>query len=485
MLEFYDSIEYCLDICEEMDNNCFELWKKFKYDCFRIISFSNDSLFAISNSKYQVRNNEIKSNENDLKLLLKGTNKYIINLVLEERKTIIYIKDEEKLEYLPLDKEVQMEIYIPIFSRNGSEKSIIAVMYMGISNYVKLNPSEMLKSSLVEDIFCNIKKIYYIDYYKNISADAFLNFVNMLFQIAKIKDPYMVEQPFRTAEFSVKVGKELGFSPEKTRNLYIAAMLHDIGMILVSDEILKKDRVDFKEYEIIKNHSIYGYNLVKDSLGFYPSINEISSYIKHHHERFDGVGYPDGLKGEEIPLESRIILVSDTIVAMNSERKYRKKKNMKEIVNELRNNKGKQFDGKIVDIAIKLLLKAKNEVDDVFLNPIVWGTLSISLDNKAYSIEGTAAIYKEGLIFKTDKFNFNKSVDKSKIVKMSLIIPSNNEVLIFDVKSNYFEDNILYISDFKLIPTSDSFGISWNIKGIVKVNTLLNYNVDIYKIGGN
>jgi HD-GYP domain-containing protein (c-di-GMP phosphodiesterase class II) len=145
---------------------------------------------------------------------------------------------------------------------------------------------------------------------------------------------------------------ELGETEKKA--LQWASILHDVGKIGVPENILnKKGRLDDKEYEIIKKHPAKGYNILRP-------LEQLSGAlpgILHHHERYDGTGYPKGLKGEEIPLQARIIAVADTFDAMTSERAYRPAKSHEEAMAIIENVAGAQLDPYLVSVLKDALTK--------------------------------------------------------------------------------------------------------------------------------
>lgn len=160
------------------------------------------------------------------------------------------------------------------------------------------------------------------------------------------RDAYTKRHSSRVAEYSVMLAKSLGWDARRMEQLYNIALLHDIGKIGVSDSILKKHAsLTDAEYEAIKQHAVIGGEILKD-LTLLPnaSIGAIS-----HHERYDGTGYPYGLKGAQIPLEARIIGIADAFDAMNSSRVYRSKMAPGYILQELQAGRGRQFDPELLD----------------------------------------------------------------------------------------------------------------------------------------
>jgi len=168
------------------------------------------------------------------------------------------------------------------------------------------------------------------------------------------KDPYVRGHSKRVSEFCLIIGREMGFSEEKQKIIERAGILHDIGKLGIADSILQKpDKLDDEEWEVMKKHPRRAVEIL-EPLQF---LVEEKKIVTHHHERCDGNGYPDGLKGEEIPLEARIMAVADTFDAMNSARAYRQPLSRDAILSELKKVSGTQLDSSVVDVFLKLLEK--------------------------------------------------------------------------------------------------------------------------------
>ena len=165
------------------------------------------------------------------------------------------------------------------------------------------------------------------------------------------KDPYTRGHSTRVSQYSVMIAESLGWNRDRVENLRCAALLHDIGKIGVPDSILNKPRrLTDLEYDMIKSHTTMGGEILRDRI----IIRIAEDVALSHHERYDGRGYPRGLKGEEISEESRIVAIADAFDAMNSNRVYRSACNPEHILRELTDGKGKQFDPRFADVFIGL-----------------------------------------------------------------------------------------------------------------------------------
>lgn len=167
----------------------------------------------------------------------------------------------------------------------------------------------------------------------------------------------------RVSEYSAMIAKEYGFTDEQCENLRKAALLHDIGKIAIPDNVLNKPaRLTDEEYAVMKSHVTRGAEILKD----FTLIDHVVEGARFHHERYDGRGYPDGLKGEDIPIYGRIIAVADAFDAMTANRVYRQKQDFDYVLNELHKNRGSQFDPELVDIFLKLIEDKKIDIDALY-----------------------------------------------------------------------------------------------------------------------
>ena len=175
------------------------------------------------------------------------------------------------------------------------------------------------------------------------------------------KDEYTRGHSHRVGEYAALIARELGWSQEEIINLKNTADLHDIGKIGVPDTILNKPtKLTEDEYIIIKDHTVIGAEILKN-ITLIPHAAEVA---RSHHERYDGTGYPDGLKGEDIPLYARVIAVADSYDAMSSRRIYRSVLSRQEICEEIRSNQGKQFDPVIAEVFLRLLTEDRLQVQE-------------------------------------------------------------------------------------------------------------------------
>lgn len=175
------------------------------------------------------------------------------------------------------------------------------------------------------------------------------------------KDSYTKNHSDRVALYSKLIGEQLKLPEDQLEILYDGALFHDIGKIGIPDSILQKPgKLTDEEYDDIKNHPSIGAKIIAPAKIFEPII----PIVKHHHERFDGRGYPSGLKGTDIPLLARIVTVADSFDAMTSDRSYRPRFTLVKALDELENGKGTQFDPDIVDAFIIAFKEHREEIEN-------------------------------------------------------------------------------------------------------------------------
>jgi HD-GYP domain-containing protein (c-di-GMP phosphodiesterase class II) len=179
-----------------------------------------------------------------------------------------------------------------------------------------------------------------------------LSAVYALVATVEAREPYIYGHSRKVKTCGVALAEAIGLSPDQVSKVSTSALLHDIGKIGIPDEVLnKKGKLSKENWEAIKAHPRLGANIVSNI----PNLAPCVSSILHHHERWDGSGYPQGLKGEEIPLEARILAIADSFEAMTSARPYRPALSLEAVVKELRQGAGIQFDPKLVEIFIGII----------------------------------------------------------------------------------------------------------------------------------
>jgi len=184
----------------------------------------------------------------------------------------------------------------------------------------------------------------------------FYRVVQSFVRILEARDSYTKGHSERVAEYAEKIAIKMGLPKEKVDLLKRATLLHDIGKLGIEERILnKREPLTQAEWTEIRKHPVIGENILKPVL----LSNELLDIIRSHHERYDGKGYPDGLAGNKINLMSAIVTVADSYDAMTSARAYRPPLNRQQAIDELKRNRGTQFDPKVVDALIEILDEEK------------------------------------------------------------------------------------------------------------------------------
>jgi len=202
----------------------------------------------------------------------------------------------------------------------------------------------------------------------------FFGTVSALSQAIDAKDGFTRGHADRVSRIAGAIAREMGLSEKQIEEIELAGMLHDIGKIGVEDQILMKpSRLDPHEQQLMRRHPIYGASILEPS----ESLRPLAPLVLHHHENYDGTGYPEGRKGEDIPLGSRIIIVADAYEAMTSHRIYRKAIGHERAMDQLNRYKGIQFDPRVVRALGTLLEKRGADAFEISeLPPINYETLA-------------------------------------------------------------------------------------------------------------
>jgi putative nucleotidyltransferase with HDIG domain len=179
-----------------------------------------------------------------------------------------------------------------------------------------------------------------------------LDAVYVLVSLVEAKDPYMYDHSRKVNTYAMALAEAIGLSPDQVASVSTAALLHEIGKIVIPDKVLnKKGKLNEEDWRAVKTHPNVGATIIRNIPHLAPCVN----IILYHHERWDGGGYPEGLQGEQIPIEARILAIADSFAAMTSPRPYRPAVPLEEIIKQLKQGAGLQFDAKLVDAFVKIV----------------------------------------------------------------------------------------------------------------------------------
>jgi putative two-component system response regulator len=280
----------------------------------------------------------------------------------------IRMPEKDGLELLRLVKAVRPNMKFIIMTAFAEIDVAVEAMHLG-ANDLLLKPFELelavfsVKKALEQKKMEEELELYHKNLKKLVAErtaklqetystlkKAHLDLVKVLGEAIDAKDPYTRGHSDRVRQMSLQIARSLGFSEERLEVLEYGALLHDIGKIGIKDEILRKPgALSGEEYQTIREHPLIGVKIVEGIEFFKDKI----PMIRNHHEQFDGKGYPDGLAGEAIPLEARVIAVPDAFDAMASLRPHQKTRDLEAILSEMEQNKGRQFDPAILDIFLR------------------------------------------------------------------------------------------------------------------------------------
>ena len=225
---------------------------------------------------------------------------------------------------------------------------LLLLIESGIKSIQQMNEIKRINSEL-SDTYEKLEK-------------AYLDMVQTLRYTVEAKDPYTRGHSDRVSAYSVLIGKYLNLSNEDLRTLEVGGLFHDIGKIGIPDSILlKESKLTDDEYSEIKNHPSIGAHILCNATIF----QDIIPIVKHHHERYDGRGYPGKLKGEDIPYMARIAAVADTFDAMTSKRTYRDAMPLETVRTEIERCSGTQFDPEIAKVFLDILDNHYDEIKEI------------------------------------------------------------------------------------------------------------------------
>lgn len=294
-----------------------------------------DLLIPLHEGDYIIYLPSEDSDENTVKAMLKGSDSPVTVLP----GFIFYHTTEDPLVFSDLTLSYQLNMHVTQLSAFYIFIVLAALWLLAV-------------------IVCIAVQISTYSARKRIEQDALIieQAINVMTHFVDAKDSYTNGHSCRVANYSRMIGQKLGMDEDKCRQLYYIGLMHDCGKVNMPDSVLKKaGKLTDEEYELIKTHTTRGAELLK---GF-TSIESVRDGALYHHERFDGKGYPTGKSGEDIPLVGRIICVADSFDAMNSSRCYRSRLDSDYILNELKRNRGTQFDPRIVDCFLELINEGK------------------------------------------------------------------------------------------------------------------------------
>lgn len=305
------------------------------------------AMFGIVNEKKdEIKEIYLKGDEN----LIKKVNFTIDSKIFLPIKTDEIFVDNNYNDK-DFNNEIKSFISIPIF--NDSNSIGILSIFSKKENFFLDEEISFLKE-LSQDISIRIMSIRQereVESSFETVKNALFNLILSISKTVELKDPLAKNHGHNVGKLALKIAEKLNLDKEKLDFIYLASLVHDVGKLTVASEILNKpSKLTEIEYEIVKIHPEAGYNFLKDIKLPLP----IADVVLEHHEREDGSGYPKGLKGDEIMLEAKIIGISEVVHAMTSFKPYRPAYTIEETLEYLKNERGKKFNERLVDIIIEI-----------------------------------------------------------------------------------------------------------------------------------
>ncbi|MBS7525402.1 HD domain-containing protein [Fusibacter paucivorans] len=418
-----------------------------------------------------------------------SANDTYLNIVCESKSVLS--SDEKVLFYNdhcynPLNIHMEHEFYLPVLADQDGSLKVIGCIYLGFLYHKPKITYKQAMAEIDQTVLGNVLNAFTIQYKAYHERNRFFSQMNIFSEI--YNNQYaQVNHPYNVAYWSTMIAAELNLSETEHFNLYIASILHDIGTLYLPNELINKSEVyDDVDTQMMHMHTLYGANIVKELAYDAADLSHIAHVIRHHHERYDGMGYPDGLKDDSIPLFSRVICVADSLDAMLSDRKYKKSKTLSEVIAEFKRCSGKQFDPKLTDIIVKIIGSRKVDLDHL-IGAISWGTLLFTTPIGFNNVQGDVIKTEHGYKFITNHYNFDDEsyFNKTEITNCSLVLFRGGALYEFIVKFRRMHENTVYISDLVLKPIDQYFALYWQLSGQILMDRSQSLNMTIQRIGGN
>ena len=260
-------------------------------------------------------------------------------MMVQVRRALLEMNNIEAVLLKQRSDEASAELQDTIYAMIIGFGSGISLLFL---SYVAVNREFALRKKAEEAV---------LDYVKQL-GNAMESTLQAVARVVEAHDPYTAGHELRVGQISADIAREMGWSEEKCNSLQLIGLVHDIGKMSIPSEILSKpSQLSAIEFELIKTHAEQGYQILKN-VEFPLPIAEI---IREHHERMDGSGYPQGLKGEETLLEARILAVADVLEAMASDRPYRASLGIEAAISEIETHRGSLFDPDVTDAMLRLI----------------------------------------------------------------------------------------------------------------------------------
>lgn len=266
-------------------------------------------------------------------------------------------------------------VAVPLVNRNKVIGLMAAERIRGLDDFTSNDLDYVM--NFCSQIAISLENARLLDNMKNSSMSSILSLASAL----EAKDPYTHGHSNRVAAYSTIIARKIGLSEERAGLIRQMALIHDIGKIGISDSILSKPgRLTEDEFRSVKRHPLVSLNIIKPLMAY----NSEIYLVKSHHERYDGRGYPEGLAGEDIPIEARIMAVADSFDAMTSERPYRSAMTKEAAIKEIEKNKGRQFCPYVADVFINIILAMPDDLYRIISDGLGTGESQVEELNRGF-----------------------------------------------------------------------------------------------------
>lgn len=440
----------------------------------------------------------------------------IFELLKKENKMLILTEDSSDYAgatYEKLDGSVKCEVYIALKSPYYTEDNFFGLILLSADEALKEQSIQENKG--LSETLKRINCILSIEDEMARRKQGMFEAAYLLCEIINGKEPYLIGRLFNVAYLAVKIARAMRLSENEVEKLQAAVLMHDLGKTYIDESILKKKGgLTDEERETIRRKVVFSYDIAK-SLNDLFVMRDLPDIVLHYQERVDGKGYPNGKKGDEIPLLSRILGTAKAISAMLTNTSYKRAKSVPEVIRELKANTNGQFDKKVVQAAIAVLTDEKKENRVAFNSIGLFATLNIIIKSDGLAEDVAKSI--EAL--ENDAPDEEEEPDEANILGNSIniwgnireiggryvFIPIEKKVR-FDqmcfqylklyinvnermyryipVVKKIYADKMVF-SELRLVEDTNAFAIRWLLEGYFVSPSRKAYKVFVTMIGGD
>lgn len=468
---------------DKLKNYLKEIDKILDYDIYIVFQFNSNRNVAVTKS-YYLKDVEKFNEKIPHSIFFEKNSNYLFNDLIENKEIIEYFHEDNSR---CLFAGIKKAIYVPLFSSKDKTMELIGCLYFGTYRNIDFDLDTLSKKVQSYEYISNMSFLLDHSIVEGKNARAMLNIIHVLMMVLEKKDNTLFSHSYNVANWCKRLGNEVNLDGNEIIKLYIAGLLHDVGKALIDDSIINKNgKLTMEEYEVVKQHSLYSYNMTRKILDEYSELSGIAEVIKYHHERYDGQGYPEGLKEKEIPFYSCIISICDAVDAMLSERPYKKRYSVQKVIRELQINRGKQFHPKLVDVMIDMLSKVQNGYKSLLDSHLSLCHLMVNYEEDVYIFEGILTKNGNYYIFSPNDEIKAAKIELGKIISCEMAVKDSTTVFDYKIKIADIKDNKFYISSIELEESPDGFNLFWNLEGILYL-PIANHemSVNILQIGGD